>query len=144
MKNLEKEHYYILNEFRNDFNIKKKNYIKKENPKIKDLEIEKQNVEEIKTKKKMEYTQDKKDDIINEYMKEENIKYENNLKEEKKLIDNEYSFNIEDIKFEYTENEKDTINLYKNQINQIQNYSKIIPNYNDIINNFKLNVYFNC
>ena len=144
VKNLEKEHYYILNEFRNDFNIKKKNYIKKENPKIKDLEIEKQNVEEIKTKKKMEYTQDKKDDIINEYMKEENIKYENNLKEEKKLIDNEYSFNIEDIKFEYTENEKDTINLYKNQINQIQNYSKIIPNYNDIINNFKLNVYFNC
>ena len=52
MKNLEKEHYYILNEFRNDFNIKKKNYIKKENPKIKELESEKQNVEEIKTKKK--------------------------------------------------------------------------------------------
>ncbi len=94
----------------------------------------------------MEYTQDYKDDIINEYMKEENIKYENNLKDEKKLIDNEYSFNIEDIKFEYTENEKETMNLYKNQINQIQNYSKIIPNYNDIINNFKLNVYFinNC
>ena len=89
----------------------------------------------------MEYTQDYKDDIINEYMKEENKNYENNLKDEKKLIDNEYSFNIEDIKFEYTENEKETINLYKNQIYQIQNYSKIIPNYNDIINNFKLNVY---
>ncbi len=48
----------------------------------------------------MEYTQDYKDDIINEYMKEENKNYENNLKDEKKLIDNEYSFNIEDIKFE--------------------------------------------
>ena len=69
------------------------------------------------------------------------MEYTQDYKDEKKLIDNEYSFNIEDIKFEYTENEKETINLYKNQIYQIQNYSKIIPNYNDIINNFKLNVY---
>jgi hypothetical protein len=79
------------------------------------------------------------DIYINNFIKQQNLKFDEKFNNEKSIIDSKYNFDyVSEPIFEYTEEEKMERNMLYLNIRMIKNYSNIIPNYDITIKQFDL------
>lgn len=101
---------------------------------IDSLKENKKELEKEKSKKNM-------DEIINKFVEEEKKKEESEFILNKNNIDKENE--VEDKKFEYTQEEINLKNSYLDDIKKIKNYSAKIPYFENWMNMYQLNKYIN-
>ena len=138
---LNRNHNQNISNLNNYFNNIKKNYERiDEKEKVEKI---KKDLEDLKSKKNKENEKTKQENEkkINDFIKEETMKAENNYNAKTKEIDNQNS--IEEEKLEYNENEIKLRNQYLFEISKIKNVSDKIPNYNAWISMYELNKYVN-
>lgn len=142
--------YYKIKRLETEHKIKMKEIENKFKEKIDDIKRKKQSEElfyqnKIKKKKcmkdKLEKTKKRNnnDIYINNFIKQQNLKFDEKFNNEKTIIDSKYNLGyFSETIFEYTEEEKiERNNLYLN-IRKIKEYSNIIPNYDITIKQFDL------
>jgi hypothetical protein len=139
IKRLETEHKTKMKKIENEFKEK-----------TDDIKRQKQSIElfyqnEIEKKKcmkdKLEKTKKRNnnDIYINNFIKQQNLKFDEKFNNEKSIIDSKYNFDyVSEPIFEYTEEEKMERNMLYLNIRMIKNYSNIIPNYDITIKQFDL------
>lgn len=141
---------YNFNRIEEEHKTKMKNIENEFKEKIDDIKRQKQSIEliyqnEIEEKKcmkdKLEKTKKRNNNdlYINNFIKQQNLKFDKKFNNEKTLIDSKYNFGyISEPIFEYTEEEKMERNMLYLNIRMIKKYSNIIPNYDITIKQFDL------
>jgi hypothetical protein len=143
-------YYYNIKRIETEHEIKMKKIENEFKEKTDDIKRQKQSIElfyqnEIEKKKcmkdKLEKTKKRNnnDIYINNFIKQQNLKFDEKFNNEKSIIDSKYNFDyVSEPIFEYTEEEKMERNMLYLNIRMIKNYSNIIPNYDITIKQFDL------